>query len=243
MKTIGIVAHSFEGGALCFLTACRQGAAQLGPHMHPEIVLSAIPMGLSMDGWEHDDHAAVAAHLERGVQQVAAAGADFYVCPDNTAHIVLEQIAATLPLPGLHIAHVVCHEIRSHGWKRVGLLGTRWTMTGPVYARALAEHGFELLVPGAPMRERLDTAIFDELCQGVFAPATTDRFLRAIDDLRERGAECVILGCTEIPLIVSADNSSLPVLDSTRLLARHAVLEALREAPTGRSGAWLSIAE
>lgn len=124
MKTLGVVAHSAEGGALCFLTACHAGAAQLGPHLHPPIVLSAVPMGLSLPGWEANDYAAVARHLAEGVRQVAAAGADFYLCPDNTAHLVLEQIAAELPLPGLHIADVVCSEIVAHGWKRVGLPGT-----------------------------------------------------------------------------------------------------------------------
>jgi hypothetical protein len=97
MKTLGIVAHSAEGGALCFITACREGAAHLGPHMHPNIVLSAVPMGLSMPGWLSGDRAVVAKNLTRGVQQVADAGADFFVCPDNTAHIVLEEIAADLP--------------------------------------------------------------------------------------------------------------------------------------------------
>src|SRR6185436_16455568 len=133
MKTLGIVAHSAEGGALCFLTACREGAVHLGPHMHPTMIVSAVPMGLSMQGWQTGDHAAVGRVLSQGVEQVAVAGADFYVCPDNTAHIVLEQIAGDLPLPGLHIAEVVCHEISHRGYKQVGLLGTRWTMTGPVY--------------------------------------------------------------------------------------------------------------
>ena len=179
MKTIGIVAHSAEGAALCFITACREGAAALGPHMHPPIVLSAVPMALSMPGWESGDHDSVAACLSRGIEQVAAAGADFYVCPDNTAHIVLEKIAARTPIPGLHIADVVCDQIAANGWKRAGLLGTRWTMTGPVYARALEERGLERLIPEEPVRERLNHAIFDELCRGVFEDTTTRGFLAA----------------------------------------------------------------
>src|SRR4026208_1887990 len=153
MKTIGIVAHSAEGAALCFLTACREGSVQLGPHMHPNIVMSAVPMALSMPGWEATDHSAVGRFLSEGVQQVADAGADFYVCPDNKAHIVWEQIAEDLPLPGLHIAEVVCQEVGKHGWQRVGLLGTRWTMTGPVYRAALKKRGLELLVPDASTME------------------------------------------------------------------------------------------
>jgi aspartate racemase len=240
MRTIGIVAHSAEGGALCFLTACREGAAHLGPHMHPTIVVSAVPMGLSMHSWQTGDHGTVAQYLSQGVQQVADAGAHFYICPDNTAHIVLEQIAADLPIPGLHIADVVCREMASHGWKHAGLLGTKWTMTGPVYPRALGQLGLDHSTPEVSMQDAVDEAIFQELCQGIFRPQTTRLFLDAIDDLRARGADCVILGCTEIPLIVTAANSPLPVLDSTRLLAKHAVLEALSDQPiTVRSG-WLA---
>ena len=239
MKTLGIVAHSAEGAALCFLTAVREGAAHLGPHMHPPIVMSAVPMGLSVEGWRTGDHAAVAKCLSQGVRQVADAGADFYVCPDNTAHIVLERIAADLPIPGLHIAEVVCRDIDAHGWKRVGLLGTKWTMTGPVYLQALEKRGLERLVPEEPVRETLNTAIFDELCQGIFKDETTRRFLDACQGLRSRGADCVILGCTEIPLIVTSANAPLPVLDSTRLLARYAVLEALNDRPLAVGSGWL----
>src|SRR5262245_36845938 len=105
-KRIGIVAHSAEGAALCFITACTEGQRVLGPHLHPEIVVSAIPMGLSLAGWESGDHAPVARELRRGIEQVAMAGADFFICPDNTAHIVLERLTGTLPIPGLHIADV-----------------------------------------------------------------------------------------------------------------------------------------
>ena len=207
--------------------------------MHPNIVVSAVPMGLSMRGWQTGDYAAVAKFLAQGVRQVADAGAQFYICPDNTAHIVLEQIAADLPLPGLHIAEVVCREITTHGWKHAGLLGTKWTMTGPVYARALEERGLKCSIPEEPMREKLNTAIFEELCQGIFSTETTTLFLQAIDDLRSQGADCVILGCTEIPLIITSANASLPVLDSTRLLATHAVREALNERPITIKAGWL----
>jgi aspartate racemase len=241
MKTLGIASHSFEGGALCFLTACREGAVHLGPDMHPRIVLSAVPFGLSRPGWENGDHAAVAAFLAEGVRQVADAGADFYICPANTAHIVLEQIAGDLPIPGLHITDVVCHEIMTHGWKRVGLLGTSLTMTGRVYANALRERGLDRLIPDQPMRERLNAAIFDELIQGILTAETTALFVRAIADLQAEGAECVILGCTEIPLIISDANSPLPTLDSTRLLAAYAVREAVSERAIDRRNGWLPI--
>lgn len=236
MKTIGIAAHSVEGAALWFVTACREGGELLGPFNHPTVVLSAIPMSLSMPGWESGDHGEVARHLADGVRQVAAAGADFFVCPDNTAHLVLEKIASDLPLPGLHIAQVVCAEILQNGWKRVGLLGTKWTMVGDVYARALESRGLERLIPDAETREKLNDAIFDELCHGNFTGAAPALFLSAIDELKAHGAECVILGCTEIPLIVTPENSTLPVLDSTRLLARYAVREAISDRPLPKCG-------
>lgn len=241
MKTIGIVAHSFEGAALCFITACREGVEHLGAHMHPRIVMSAVPLAMSMPGWEADDHVSVAKYLTEGVQMVADAGADFYVCPDNTAHIVLEQIADDLPLPGLHIADVVCRELTEHGSKRVALLGTRWTMTGPVYEAALKKRGLERLIPDDRTRELLNTAIFDELCLGIFNQTTTDLFVGAIDDLKSRGADSVILGCTEIPLIVTPANSPLPVFDSTRLLAKYAVQEAISERPIEMKSGWLAV--
>lgn len=241
MKTIGIAAHSYEGGTLCFLTACREGAKRLGPHLHPTIVMSAIPMGRNVDGWASGEHEGLIRDHTEGVERVAAAGADFFVCPDNTSHILLERIVDRLPLPGLHIAHVVCAEVARHGWKRVGLLGTKFTMTGPVYERALGERGMDRLIPDEATRERLNAAIFDELCQGIFEPRTTGEFLRAIEDLEGAGAECVILGCTEIPLIVTEENSPLPILDSTRLLARAAVVEALAERPAQASTGWLEV--
>jgi aspartate racemase len=242
MKTLGIVAHSAEGASLCFITACREGQQVMGPHMHPEIVVSAIPMGLSIPGWESGDHELVARYLRRGVKQVAAAGADFFICPDNTAHIVLERIVSTLPIPGIHIADVVSQEMAERGWKAAGLLGTKWTMIGTVYADALHRRGLDRLIPDEPTRARINDAIFDELCQGVFKPSTTVVFVRAIDELGSRGADCVILGCTEIPLIISESNSSLPVLDTTRLLAKYAVREAVDPRPFPSRSGWLPLA-
>lgn len=241
MKTVGIVAHSAEGASLCFLEACRGGSEALGPFMHPTIVLSAVPMALSMPGWESGDHTTIARHLAEGVRRVADAGADLYVCPDNTAHIVLETIAERLPIPGLHIADVVCAEAARRGFRRVGLLGTRWTMTGPVYERALAARGMERLIPDADTRSMVQAAIFDELCRGVFRPETTRRFIDAIEQLRSRGADCVVLGCTEIPLIINEGNAPLPVLDSTRLLARDAVRISIDTAALTVRGGWIRV--
>ncbi len=241
MKRIGIVAHSAEGGSLCFVTVCREGQVLLGPHQHPEIVVSAIPMGLSMPGWESGDHQIIAHHLRRGVEQVAAAGADFFICPDNTAHIVLEAIVETLPIPGLHIADVVANQMKMSGWKDAALLGTKWTMNGSVYPNALHRHGLTARRPDESARGLINQAIFDELCRGVFQPKTTEQFINVIQDFSAAGADCVILGCTEIPLIIDNHNSPLPVLDSTRLLATYAVRYALSTNAPTRGRGWLDL--
>lgn len=239
--TVGIVAHSYEGGTLSLITACREGSKLLGPHMHPNMVVSAIPMGLSMAAWEADDYNTLGKHHGDGIRQVARAGADFFYCPDNTSHIVLEQIIDNQPIPGLHIAEVVCAEIKSNGWKKIGLLGTKWTMTGPVYPRVFKKYGLEKVIPNAATRDVLNEAIFEELCQSIFLEETIKIFVDAIKDLEVQGAECVILGCTEIPLIINEQNSVLPTLDSTRLQAKYAVQLAISDRQLPSHG-WIDIA-
>lgn len=238
-KTIGIVAHSYEGGTLSFITACREGTKLLGPHMHPTITVSAIPMGLSMEAWETDDYETLGHYHGAGIEQVAKSGADFFYCPDNTSHIVLEKIIINQSIPGLHIADVVCHEIKRNGWKKIGLLGTKWTMTGPVYPGVFARYGFEKVIPDEETRDKINDAIFEELCQSVFKEDTIEVFVNAIKYLKNQGAECVILGCTEIPLIINSENSVLPTLDSTRLQARYAVELATSNKKLPESG-WIN---
>lgn len=238
MNKIGICAHSYEGGSLCFITTCREGAKLLGSHMHPNVILSAIPMGLSMDAWESDDYNEVAKYLQNGVNQISNGGADFFICPDNTAHIVLEKIITKLPIPGLHIADVVCKEIIMNKWSRVGLLGTKWTMDGTVYSNILKNNGLSVITPNESTKTKINNLIFEELCQGIITKKTTNLFLKAIEDLKTKGAECVILGCTEIPLLINSDNSTLPILDSTRLLAKYAVKLTISEVEIPNSG-WI----
>lgn len=238
MKTIGIAAHSAEGASLCYLTCVHEGEKALGPHIHPEIVLSSIAMGHAMPAWESEDHTAARKLLAEGIAVCAKAGADFFVMPDNTAHIALETGGADLALPGLHIADVVAEEAARRRFRKIAVLGTKWTMTGPVYEAALARRGMKRVVPDEAARDFINTTIFDELCRGVFKPATTGKYIEVIERLKGEGCEAVVLGCTEIPIIVSDRNSPLPTLDSTRLLARAAVAAALgkRAMPAWRGG-------
>jgi aspartate racemase len=238
MLHIGILAHSADGSALCYLEMVRQSARLLGDHQHPEITLSLLPMGPTLPWWEGGDLGKINAYLRATAQRLADAGCDFFVCPDNTAHLALEAATSPYPLPGLHIADIVAQRARADGRKCVGLLGTRYTMEGATYAQAFARHGVDLRTPDAADRALLNHLIFDELCRGIFDGPARAAFLRAAQGLKDQGCDAVALSCTEIPLIVTPENSPLPTLDSTRLLAHAAVAVATGQAPlpTWRGG-------
>src|SRR6476660_9281043 len=227
MRHIGVLAHSADGAALSFLEMVREASRRLGPHRHPEITLSILPMGAVLEAYERRDLSAVRAYLARTTRRLAAAGCDFFVCPDNTAHLALELPGEPLPLPGLHIAEIVAERATADGYTCVGLLGTKWTMEGPVYPAAFARHGIALRTPEPADRALVDEVIFGELTQGRLLDASRAEYVRIIDGLRREGCDSVALSCTEIPLLITPEVSPLPTLDSTRLLAREAVATAL----------------
>jgi aspartate racemase len=231
MKHIGILAHSGEGALLCYRTAVHEGISRLGPHHHPPITMTGVSMHVSMAAWEAGDHAAIRDILAADVVKLAAAGADFFVLPDNTAHIALERHGEALALPGIHIADVVAETARLKGYKRVGILGTRWTMEGDVYPHALQRKGIEYEIPNAVDREFVQRTIFEELCLGRFDDAARTAFSQIIERLRGQGCDAVALVCTEIPILITQEDAVLPILDSTRLLAKAAVSVALGDSP------------
>lgn len=231
MRHAGILAHSVEGAALCLRTFCQEGFRALGPHMHPDVTLDCIALAHSMEAWDAGDHALIRDILATSVNRLAAAGADFFVCPDNTAHLALEEPGDDLVLPGLHIAEVVTDAAAAAGYRQVGVLGTRYTMDAPLYPRALADRGIGSAVPTEADRRIIDDIIFDELVDGVFSDSSRDAYVRIIRELGTRGCDAVALVCTEIPLLVPPEAAPLPTLDSTRLLARAAFDVAVGDQP------------
>jgi aspartate racemase len=238
MRHLGILAHSAEGAALCFRAFCQEGFRRLGPDDHPDVTLDCIALARSMPAWDEGDHRPIRATLSVSVQRLARAGADFFACPDNTAHMALEQPGEELALPGLHIAEVVADQAARDGRTRVGVLGTRYLMDGPVYPRAFAARGIAAEVPEAGDRKVVNEIIFKELVNGVFTSSSLQEYVRIIERLAGRGCDAVALVCTEIPLLVTSDASPLPTLDSTRLLARAAFDVAVGDQvmPTWRGG-------
>ncbi len=164
--------------------------------------------------------------------KLARVGADFLICPDNTLHQALPEIESRSPLRWLHIAEVVATHAVERGFRRLGLTGTRWLLESEVYPERLTSRGLEYLRPNPVEREAINRIIMDELVYSVFKPEAVAYFQRVIERLKDEGCDAVVLGCTEIPLIIGDSNSPLPTLDSTRLLARAALHRAVPGAVT-----------
>lgn len=245
MKHLGILAHSVEGASLCMRTFAQAGFRELGPHQHPDFTLDCIAMGRSMQAWDEGDYVAIREILGTSVARLADAGADFFVCPDNTAHLALEARGEPFPLPGLHIADVVAERAERSGHERVGVLGTRFLMESDLYPDAFGERGIDAVIPEPDDRAVIHAAIFEELVNGVFAEATLGEFVRIIERLADEGCDAVALVCTEIPLLVKPSASPLPTLNSTGLLADAAYEVAVghRPMPIWRGGPFASARE
>jgi aspartate racemase len=224
---IGIVACSAEGAALCYTTICVEGPALLGRHAHPEVSLHGHSLADYMERIYRDDWRGVAELMLDAARKLAQAGAEFLICPDNTIHQALPQVLPRSPLPWLHIAEVVADEAAARGFRRVGLSGTRWLVESEVYPDKLAARGLEWLRPEGAERDETNRIIMDELVCGVFRPEAVQFFQRLYGRMKGEGCDAVVLGCTEIPLIMNDSNSPLPTLDSTRLLARAALRRAV----------------
>lgn len=228
---IGIVACSAEGAALCYRTVCVEGAALLGPHAHPEVSMHTHPLADYMECIYRGDWQGVADLMLSSAGKLAAIGADFLICPDNTIHQAMPLVAPRSPLPWLHIAEAVAAKAAERGFRRLAVTGTRWLVDSEVYPDKLAARGLAAVRPGMAERDEINRIIMDELVYGVFKPESVAAFQRIIARMqREEGCDAVVLGCTEIPLIIDDSNSVLPTLDSTRLLARAALARAV--APT-----------
>ncbi len=222
-RHIGIVACSAEGAALCYRTICSEGEALLGRHAHPEVSMHTPSFAEYMRCLESDDWHGVGELMLVSADKLARIGVGLLICPDNTIHRALPDIEARSPLPWLHVAEVVADAATARGLERLGVLGTRWLVDSEVYPGKLSEHGIECVRPSSEDRDAIDRVIFDELVRGVFSQEGVATHQRVIARMKEAGCDAVVLGCTEIPLIISDANSPLPTLDSTRLLARAAL--------------------
>lgn len=224
---IGIVAASAEGAALCYRTICLEGAKLMGEHDHPEVSMHTQSLAEYMKCVYRADWQSVGELMLSSANKLARIGADFLICPDNTIHQALPYIESRSPLPWLHIAAVGAAQAVERGFRRIALTGTRYLVESEVYPEKLRERGLEYMLPDAEERAEINRIIFEELVCGVFKSDAVKYFQRVIGGMKERGCEAVVLGCTEIPLIMNDENSPLPTIDSTRSLARAALRRAV----------------
>jgi aspartate racemase len=227
-KHIGIVACSAEGAALCYRTICAESPAFMGQYNHPEISMHTHPLGEYMQHISAGNWEGVADMMLSSADKLVRIGADFLICPDNTIHQALPLIMEQSPLPWLHIARVVADEAKKNGFTRLGITGTKYIMTGPVYPDILKVEGISYELPEPGDQELIDDIIFSQLVNGTFLEESRLYFNEVIQKFKDKGCQAVVLGCTEIPLLVIPDDTALPTLDSTRLLARAAIQEAMK---------------
>ena len=229
-KHLGIVGVSAEGAALCYRTVCVEGAELFGRHGHPEVTLHTYSLADYMRHIDADDWHAVGDMVLASVAHLQRSGAELVICPDNTVHQAFAHVEPRSPLPWLDIAEVVADEAAGRGFRCLALLGTRWLVDSEVYPEKLAARGLSYLRPDEAEREEINRIIMDELVYGIFKPEAVAYHRRVIGRMKDEGSDAVVLGCTEIPLIMNDANSPLPTLDSTRLLARAALRRAVRDA-------------
>jgi aspartate racemase len=233
LQHIGIVAGSAEGAALCYRTVCLEGAKLLGPHDHPEVSMHTHSLGQYVKRIDRGDWQGVGELMLSSANKLAGIGADFLICPDNTIHQALPHVVPRSPRPWLHIADVVATQAAERGFRRLGVTGTRWLVDSEIYPEKLAARRLEHVRPTPGERDEIHRIIMDELVYGVFNPEAVAYFQRVIARMKDEGCDAVVLGCTEIPLIMNDSNSPLPTLDSTRLLARAALRRAVQGAAPG----------
>jgi aspartate racemase len=228
-KHIGIISVSFEGAALCYRTICREAMAVTKSLDHPEVTMHNYSLKDYMACIEKGDWNGVASLMASSAGKLAAAGAEFAICPDNTVHYAFENAAENSPIPLLSIIVTVADECRSRGYKKVGVLGTKYTMQGSMYRDALTKRGIETTAPKTEDQEMVNSIIFRELVPKGTSRSAVKTLVQIIHRLKASGCQAVILGCTELPLVINSKNSPLPVLDSTRLLAMKALEHSIGE--------------
>jgi aspartate racemase len=219
---VGIVAGTAEGAALCYRTLCHEAENVMGRrYAHPEVTLHSLSLHRYLDAIYQDDWVGVASLMSQSASKLAQVGADFIICPNNTLHKAFALVES--PVPWIHIADPVVEEVGDHQWHRIGILGTQTIMEGAVYAEKLQHSSITTMVPDGKSQIRIQQIIQNELVAGLYTNTSRVFMQNVVKDMALEGAEAVILACTELPLLLSGHKTAVPLLDSTRLLARAAL--------------------
>ena len=228
-KHVGIVACSPIGAELCYRTIWSEAHKQMGEYQNPEISIHTISLKKYINLFESGDWAGVADLMLKSAKILADMGADFAICPDNTVHEAYDLVAPNSPIPWLSILEEVSSAAARQEYTCVGVLGTECIMTSPLYKEKLNKAGVAIKIPIEKNRKKINDMIYNELANGILTEYHRMYFNREIDKFKRDGAEAVVLGCTEIPLVIDPTDCPLPTLDSTRLLGRAALKQALSD--------------
>ncbi len=225
MKTVGIVGGMSWESTVPYYRQINEGVRdRLGGLHSARIVLYSVDFAPLAEMQEKGQWEKITEEMIAGARSVERAGADFLLLASNTMHAVAGKVEAAVSIPFLHIADTTAAAIRKAGFEKVGLLGTAFTMEQDFYRARLAEkHGIEAIIPGPGARAMIHRTIYTELCCGQIRDESRDRFLKVVDDLTVQGAQGIILGCTEIPLLVTPQHTHVPLFDTGRLHTEGAV--------------------
>jgi aspartate racemase len=230
MQTIGLIGGmSWHSTADYYRIINELVAARRGGHASARITLQSLDFAEIRECPLQGDWERAGQLLAAAAQDCERSGADVVLLCTNLMHRVADDVQAAVDVPFLHIVDAIADRAAGEGWSRLGVLGTRWVMEEDFYVGRLGRRGLEVQVPGEAERAEVDRIIFEELTQGRVEPASRATYVRAITGLRDSGAEAVVLGCTEIGLLVGPDDAPLPLLDSLRTHAEAAVAAALGE--------------
>ena len=229
VKHIGIVGVTAEGASLCYKTICSEASKIMGPNNHPEISLHNHSFHRILDPFLRKDWPVVAKLISDSVNKVASCGADFAIIPGNSVHFAFDEIKKESQIEVMSIVEVAARECRDKGYKKVGILGVGLTMSGGLFNKSLDKYGIVPVAPNEHGQKIVNDTIYNEIVQAKTAKDTPQKIIKVINSLKKQGCDAVILGCTELPLVISEENSPLPFIDTTRLLARKALEYALEK--------------
>ncbi len=227
MKHIGIVGITAEGAALCYRTICSESTPLLGLNNHPEISLHQFPFLEYHTHLQNKDFEKVGRLILKSIEKLKKSGADFAIIPSNTPHYAWRYFKKDSQLPLLSIVEITADECVKQKFERVGVLGTKSTMSGGLYQEPLKKRKIDYVVPSSADQEKINNAIFNEIIPDKYSDTTSNVFIEIVKKLKRQGCDGVILGCTEIPLVINEKNSPLPIIDTTRVLAVKALEYAL----------------
>jgi aspartate racemase len=222
-KPIGIVALTAEGGSLCYRTIVTESATMLPPSVHPPVILYNPSLHLTNGYIQTRDWQGLAAVVRDAIAKVVSIGAELVVIPANAAHYAAAHFVPECPVPFVNIVETTVAACVDGSYARVAILGIGITMSDGLYEQPLRERGIEPIVPTAEEQMVINRVIFDHIIPARVTPSAVQQIVDLMEQLKERGADAVILGCTELPIVIDESNAPLPFIDTTRLLARKAV--------------------